>query len=105
MKHHAKSFVIKLISTPIFSGISQTTSATGQSLDGDIDLDINIERKDPCVDPVTGEWLLSEWDVECIAVGAGILGCGGGGSPYLGKLMCLKRLKEGKKIRVISPER
>ena len=71
----------------------------------DLDIDISAEEKDPTIDPSTGEWILSEWDVECIAVGNGILGCGGGGSPYLGKLMTLKRLKEGKQIRVVTPER
>ncbi|XP_071787711.1 uncharacterized protein [Asterias amurensis] len=60
---------------------------------------------EPNVDPITGEWLLSEYDVECIAIGAGILGCGGGGSPNLGRLNALKILKEGKKIRVIAPTR
>ncbi|XP_038073477.1 uncharacterized protein LOC119741694 [Patiria miniata] len=57
------------------------------------------------VDPATGEWILSEFDVECIAIGAGILGCGGGGSPHLGLLIARKVLQEGKKIRVIAPER
>ncbi|XP_022083172.1 uncharacterized protein LOC110975213 [Acanthaster planci] len=60
---------------------------------------------DPQVDPVTGEWILSAFDVECIAIGAGILGCGGGGDPHLGLLSALKMLREGKKIRIISPER
>ncbi|XP_033124834.1 uncharacterized protein LOC117123108 isoform X2 [Anneissia japonica] len=59
----------------------------------------------PAVDKETGEWHLSEYDIECISVGAGILGCGGGGSPYLGRLHAMKLLKQGKKIRVIAPER
>lgn len=50
-----------------------------------------------------GEWVLSEFDVECISVGAGILGSGGGGPPYLGKQKALKSLKEGKQIRVVDP--
>ncbi len=52
-----------------------------------------------------GEWELSPADVEAIAIGAGILGTGGGGSPYIGKLRCLKVLQDGKKIRVVTPER
>lgn len=52
-----------------------------------------------------GEWLLTEFDVECISIGAGILGSGGGGSPYIGKLRAQKCLKDGKKIRVVSPLR
>jgi DUF917 family protein/N-methylhydantoinase A/oxoprolinase/acetone carboxylase beta subunit len=52
---------------------------------------------------VAGEWLLTEFDVECISIGAGILGSGGGGSPYIGKLRAQKCLKDGKKIRVVNP--
>ena len=51
-----------------------------------------------------GEWVLSESDIECIGIGAGILGCGGGGNPYLGKLMGTMAVREGKSIRVITPE-
>lgn len=43
-----------------------------------------------------GEWILFEFDVECISVGVGIFGFGGGGLFYLGKLKVLKLLKEGK---------
>ena len=43
-----------------------------------------------------GEWELSMYDVDCLAVGAGILGCGGGGSPYLGWLSLKEYLKKGK---------
>lgn len=59
----------------------------------------------PNIDPATGDWLLSEFDVECIAIGAGILGCGGGGSPYVGKLRTLNLLRMGKEIRIIHPDR
>jgi uncharacterized protein len=46
------------------------------------------------------------WDVdadalESIAIGAGILGTGGGGNPYLGKLSARRLLREGKRIEVI----
>ena len=67
--------------------------------------DIHAEDKEPTVDPVTGEWHLSEWDVECITIGAGVLGCGGGGSITVGRLRTLKVLQQGKAIRVISPPR
>ena len=66
---------------------------------------LSLQETEPDVDVDTGEWSLSCWDVECISIGAGILGCGGGGSPYLGKLSALQQLKEGKKIKVIAPER
>lgn len=61
-----------------------------------------LTMKSPTIDPITGEWLLNEWDVECISIGAGILGCGGGGSPYIGRIRAKNALKTGKKIRVID---
>ncbi|XP_062592492.1 uncharacterized protein LOC134253934 [Saccostrea cucullata] len=50
-----------------------------------------------------GEWILTEFDVECITIGAGILGSGGGGSPYIGKLRALNSLREGKQIKIVNP--
>ncbi|XP_048586252.1 uncharacterized protein LOC116614454 isoform X2 [Nematostella vectensis] len=61
-----------------------------------------------CLDPVidaNGDWLMQPYDVECVAIGAGILGCGGGGSPYIGKLKAINILKAGKTMRVIHPDR
>ena len=40
-------------------------------------------------------WRIDEAAVERIATGAGILGTGGGGNPYLGKLHLLRLLREG----------
>ena len=48
-------------------------------------------------------WVLSEHDVECLVIGAGILGCGGGGDPQYGRLQALKLLREGKEIKVVNP--
>lgn len=50
------------------------------------------------------EWILNEIDVDFICCGAGILGTGGGGSPYLGNLLLKKALKDGRKLRVIPLE-
>ena len=38
-------------------------------------------------------------------MGAGIMGCGGGGSPYVGFLRLMKLIDEGKKVKVINPLR
>lgn len=78
----------------------QIYSSTGSSLFMDSD---SKPTPDSPVFNSDGEWILSEFDVECISVGAGILGSGGGGPPYLGKLKALKSLKEGKQIRVADP--
>ena len=60
---------------------------------------------DPYLDQATGDWILNKLDIECIAIGAGIMGCGGGGSPYLGRLRALEHIKNKKEIRVVHPNR
>ena len=47
------------------------------------------------------------WDVtaeilDALEIGAGILGTGGGGNPYLGKIEALQQLKAGRIIQVVS---
>jgi DUF917 family protein len=42
-------------------------------------------------------------DIECLAVGAWILGTGGGGSPYLGLLNMRRLYSEGHRVKLISP--
>ncbi|HEV2334871.1 MAG TPA: DUF917 domain-containing protein [Stellaceae bacterium] len=42
-------------------------------------------------------------DIECLAVGAWILGTGGGGSPYLGLLNMRRLYAEGHSVELISP--
>jgi uncharacterized protein len=42
-------------------------------------------------------------DIECLAVGAWILGTGGGGSPYLGLLNMRRLYAEGHRVTLISP--
>lgn len=42
--------------------------------------------------------------LELLEIGAAILGTGGGGDPYIGKLMAREQLLRGKTIELISPE-
>src|SRR5215212_1642137 len=49
-------------------------------------------------------WEVTEEMLEALAIGAGILGTGGGGNPYLGKIEALQQLKAGRVIRVVSLE-
>src|SRR5256886_16699990 len=42
-------------------------------------------------------------DIECLAVGAWILGTGGGGSPYLGLLNMRRLYAEGHRVPLMSP--
>ncbi|XP_052062150.1 uncharacterized protein LOC127702117 [Mytilus californianus] len=50
------------------------------------------------------EWILSVYDIECIGIGAGILGCGGGGSPNLGKVLAKRAIINGKEIKIVNPD-
>src|SRR5438093_6124639 len=49
------------------------------------------------LDPITLD------DVEALAVGAWILGTGGGGSPYLGLLNMRRLYAEGHRVELMSP--
>ena len=48
-------------------------------------------------------WSLSEEDLVPTAIGAAILGTGGGGNPYLGRLRVREQLRAGRRVRVIDP--
>ena len=48
------------------------------------------------------EWILNAYDIEALAVGAGILGCGGGGSPYLAKLRAKHELEKGTQLKIVK---
>jgi DUF917 family protein len=49
-------------------------------------------------------WILQPDDLDSIAIGAGILGTGGGGNPYLGKLKARRLLREGHRVEVVGVE-
>ena len=44
---------------------------------------------------------VTDADLDAIEIGAAILGTGGGGNPYIGKLRCRQELRKGRKIPVI----
>ncbi|WP_188206860.1 DUF917 domain-containing protein [Alkalibacillus aidingensis] len=48
--------------------------------------------------------LLGKQEVEDIAIGAALLGTGGGGDPYIGKLMALQAIEEHGPIKLLDPE-
>ena len=52
-------------------------------------------------EPVLTEITLD--DIEALAVGAWILGTGGGGSPYLGLLNLRRLYAEGHRVQLMSP--
>jgi len=79
----------------------QVVSSTGVNLAEEE----HIEISEPVIDEAAGEWVLTPYDIECLAIGAGIMGCGGGGNPHIGYLLALKALESGKKMRVVTPSR
>lgn len=48
--------------------------------------------------------LIGKEEIENIAIGAALLGTGGGGDPYIGKLMALQAVEEYGPIRLLDPE-
>jgi len=48
-------------------------------------------------------WRMGRQDVLDLAVGAAILGAGGGGDPYIGMLMALQEIDKGREITVAEP--
>lgn len=49
-------------------------------------------------------WEVVEADLLPVSIGAGILGTGGGGNPYLGYLRVREELRSGATVKVIDPE-
>ena len=49
-------------------------------------------------------WEANEDNLEAIAMGAGILGTGGGGNPYIGQLRARQAIKEHGPVTVLDPE-
>ncbi|MDQ0160444.1 DUF917 domain-containing protein [Alkalibacillus salilacus] len=47
---------------------------------------------------------LGKQEIEDIAIGAALLGTGGGGDPYIGKLMALQAIEEHGPIKLLDPE-
>ena len=87
------------------ASVQQATSTGGLLHSKDYDTESFSIGVQPYIDPSTGEWVVSEYDIDCISIGAGILGCGGGGSPSMGRLRAKKKIQEGKVMRIISCER
>lgn len=48
-------------------------------------------------------WKVTEEDLTPAAIGAAILGTGGGGNPYLGRLRARAELRAGRRIEIIDP--
>ena len=49
-------------------------------------------------------WQATESDLESIAIGAGILGTGGGGNPYVGQLRARQAMRQWGAVDVLAPD-
>lgn len=69
-------------------------------------IDINTYRPNIILDPKTGfkTWLVSTTDLEWLAEGCYVLGCGGGGSPYPEMLKLRQHIQQGHELRIIDTE-
>ena len=50
-----------------------------------------------------GVWHVSADDIECLGIGCGIMGSGGGGNPKIGKNVALDLWNEGKNLKIYHP--
>ncbi|KAI9730556.1 MAG: hypothetical protein M1834_005797 [Cirrosporium novae-zelandiae] len=82
----------------------QATSADTSKSSVKPSLEIDIPSYRP--DVKNNVWYLSPVDLEFIASGVGVLGCGGGGPSYIQYLVGLRYLRNGGtgKLRVIAPK-
>ena len=48
-------------------------------------------------------WYLSSDDVQCLSIGCGILGSGGGGPPAMCKELAIDAWLEGKHLQIYNP--
>jgi len=48
---------------------------------------------------------LTREDLDALEIGAGILGTGGGGNPYQGKLLALEAMKAGYELKILATDR
>lgn len=51
---------------------------------------------------INGEWWINELDLDFLAIGTYILGCGGGGDPQICRLALKNILRGGSRIRVVD---
>lgn len=49
-------------------------------------------------------WVLTEDDILALEIGSGILGTGGGGNPYIGKLRAIQTIREGFQLKILPIE-
>lgn len=64
----------------------------------------DLTRQPAAFDPAD-LWVLDHDDIEALEIGSGILGTGGGGNPYVGKLRARQALKEGLQLSILPHQK
>jgi len=92
-----------LIENRKFPENSSGEEISDESVEKEKETPVSITTPDTECLPVvrSGEWFISSWDAECLTIGAGVLGCGGGGSPYLGSIRLKQCIQQKSIPRVV----
>ncbi|KAF7797056.1 hypothetical protein EIP86_008248 [Pleurotus ostreatoroseus] len=88
---------------PIESALVTESDTNVKAQNEEEEVVVDIEAYKPTIAP-DRSWILSEIDLEWIAEGCGVLGTGGGGSPYPPFLVARQLLREGRIIRVLDAD-
>ena len=72
----------------------------GSSLSTSLNAGNNLLNYHPRV--TNGSWRLSEVDIEWLAIGCYVLGCGGGGSPRLPSIAAKQLLRQGNRLTIVD---
>lgn len=88
----------------VTNGYIQSKQAQEVEQHVDEQIDISKYRPEIVADKKMGvkTWIVSTTDLEWLAEGCYVLGCGGGGSPYPEMLKLRQHVREGHKLRIID---
>ncbi|CAM1508104.1 Fc.00g049520.m01.CDS01 [Cosmosporella sp. VM-42] len=91
---------------PVMNGDLPTKLARAVEQHIQVPFDINEYKPKIVLDQTTGAktWMVSTIDLEWLAEGCYVLGCGGGGSPYPEMLKLCQHLQEGHELKIIDTE-
>ncbi|CAL5868781.1 uncharacterized protein PFLUO_LOCUS3008 [Penicillium psychrofluorescens] len=94
----------KLINAPISEGSDETSNLPSSKTISQLEAEtVNLQTYRPQINDQ--QWIISATDLDFIAQGCRILGCGGGGDPYQEYLKAKAIIRNSPgKVKVVSPE-
>ena len=106
-KIHIKEMDVEVQAPATFlngNGVHHRRVRAEESGSEQVNVDIGSYRPKVVKDTFTGvqSWLVSTTDLEWLADGCYVLGCGGGGSPYPEMLKLRQHLESGHELRIID---